>query len=68
MAMTSSQRERLLGMLALGSTSRTACDNLGVPYCDLLTELDESEPFRFAYLTTQATRDALTKSLGEVAE
>lgn len=68
MAMTTLQRERLLGMLALGSTSRTACDNLRVPYYDLLAELDGNEPFRFAYLSVQATRDAVTKSLGDVAE
>lgn len=61
--MTAEQRERLLGMILLGTSSVTACDTLGVAHGDLLAELDDNEAFRFGYLCAEAQRDGLNRSL-----
>ena len=49
--MSSEQRALVLGYIAQGSSSRTACDLAHVLYCHLLQALDENDPFRTAYLT-----------------
>ena len=64
MAMTTEQRERLLGMVLLGASSVTACDVLKVPYAEFLAALDEDEPFRFGYQCAQSQRDSLNRALG----
>jgi hypothetical protein len=61
--LSTEKRERLLGQLMLGTGTRTACDSLGILYCDLLQELDDNEPFRFAYLSAQAQRDRVSRAL-----
>ena len=61
--MTSTQRERLLGMILQGTSSRTACDSLSVPHSDLLAELDRDEPFRHAFICAMSQRDALSRAL-----
>jgi hypothetical protein len=65
MAMTTEQRERLLGMLLLGASSVTACESLAIPYCDLIAELDANEPFRYGYQCAQSQRDSLNRALGK---
>jgi len=66
--MTTEQGERLLGQIVLGVSSRTACDNLNILYCDLLSELDANEPYRHAYYSAMAQRDALNRALGKLPE
>ena len=66
--MSSEQRALVLGEIAQGTSSRTACDIAHVLYCDLLQELDDNEPFRFAYLTVSAARDRVTAAMDPPAE
>jgi hypothetical protein len=66
--MTSEQRERLLGMILLGTSTRTACDALHVLYCNLLDSLDSDEAFRYGYLSAMAQRDRVSRALGEHSE
>jgi hypothetical protein len=61
--MSSEQRALVLGEIVQGTSSRTACDMAHVIYCDLLQELDDNEPFRFAYLSAQAQRDRVSRAL-----
>ena len=61
--MSSEQRALVLGEIAQGTSARTACDLAHVLYCDLLQELDDNEPFRFAYLSVTATRDGVTHAM-----
>ena len=61
--MTTTQRERLLGMVLLGAASSTACDVLLIESSDLLAELDVDPAFRYGYLCAAAQRDATTRAL-----
>ena len=61
--MNSEQRALVLGEIAQGTSTRTACDIAHVLYCHLLQELDDNEPFRFAFLTVSATRDRVTHAM-----
>lgn len=64
--MNAAQGERLLGQLMLGASTRTACDDLHILYCDLLQALDDHPAFRYAYLSAMAQRDAVTAALEDV--
>lgn len=66
--MSSEQRALVLGYIAQGSSSRTACDLAHVLYCHLLQQLDENDPFRTAYLTVSAARDRVSRALEEFTE
>ena len=68
MTMTSLQRAVVLGEIAQGATAHGACDTAGVCYGDLLAELDENEPFQFAYLSVTRVRDALSRELSRALE
>jgi hypothetical protein len=66
--MNSEQRALVLGYIAQGTSSRTACDEAHVLYCNLLQELDENDPFRTAYLSVSAVRDRVSRVLEEFTE
>lgn len=65
MALTSEQRERLLGQIAMGASLQTACAALGIPYLDLLFAWDSDRAFRMALHSVQDLRDILDLACSE---
>jgi hypothetical protein len=54
--MTTDDRERLLGQIMLGVKPRTACDDLAIPYGDLLDELARDHAFHLSFFSACASR------------
>lgn len=64
--MSREQGERVLGQVILGTSTRTACDNVRLLYIDLLDALDSDANFRYGYLGALTQRDSVTQALTEV--
>jgi len=67
MALTTEQRERILGMVLLGTSSDTACECLGVSAADVLATEDADQSFAQALYMARFTRDAFERELEDLA-
>lgn len=67
MALTTEQRERLLGMVLLGTSSDTACACLGASAADVLAAEDADQAFAQALYLARFARDAFDRELEDLA-
>jgi hypothetical protein len=67
MALTTEQRERLIGMVLLGTSSDTACACLGVSAADVLAAEDADQSFAQALYLARFARDAFERELEDLA-
>lgn len=61
--MTSEEKERLLGMVLMGTSTQTALEVLGLTPFDILHEQDSDPAFRNGYLAALHFRQALSSAL-----
>ena len=68
MALTTGQRERLLGQLCMGVSTGAACEALGLSWLEVSRVLDSDPSFRLAYYLAQSVRDAFREKTEALEE